>query len=77
MSAEGLNQRLNENAVTFLQQLFARLLKAELGSASVIPSVYRDHFLRIRILDSGALHISSKLVQKGYQPQRCVAFFIS
>lgn len=57
MSAEGLNQRLNEQAVTFLQQLFARLLKAELGSSSAIPNEYRDHFLRIRILDSN--HIPS------------------
>jgi hypothetical protein len=37
MSTEGLNQRLNEQALTFLHQLFARLLKAELGSSSAIP----------------------------------------
>jgi hypothetical protein len=61
MSAEGLNQRLNENAVTFLQQLFARLLKAELGSSSSIPSEYRDHFLRIRILDSTAFQVPDSL----------------
>jgi hypothetical protein len=52
MSPEGLNQRLNESAVTFLQQLFVRLLKAELSLSSAIPNEYRDHFLRIRILDS-------------------------
>jgi hypothetical protein len=57
ISTEGLNQRLNEQAVTFLQQLFAHLLKAELGSSSAIPSEYRDHFLRIRILDSTTFQI--------------------
>ncbi len=63
MSAEGLNQRLNENAVTFLRQLFARLLKAELGSSSVIPSAYHDHFLRIRILDSTTFQVPNSLAE--------------
>jgi hypothetical protein len=63
MSAEGLNQRLNENAVTFLQQLFARLLQAELGSSSIIPSTYRDYFLRIRILDSTTFQVPDSLTE--------------
>jgi hypothetical protein len=63
MSAEELNQRLNEHAVTFLQQLFARLLKAELGSSSSIPSNYRDHFLRIRILDSTTFQVPDSLTE--------------
>jgi hypothetical protein len=63
MSAEGLNQRLNEHALTFLQQLFARLLKAELGSSSSIPSNYRDHFLRIRILDSTTFQVPDSLIE--------------
>ncbi|WP_028777279.1 IS4 family transposase [Shimazuella kribbensis] len=63
ISAEGLNQRLNENAVTFLQELFARLLKAELDTASAIPSAYRDHFLRIRILDSTTFQVPDSLAE--------------
>mgnify|MGYP003945775923 CR=1 FL=1 len=61
MSPEGLNQRLNEKAVIFLQQLFARLLKAEVGSS--IPSAYRDHFLRIRILDSTTFQVPDSLTE--------------
>jgi hypothetical protein len=63
MSAEGLNQRLNEHAITFLRQLFARLLKAELSSSSTIPSEYRDHFLRIRILDSTTFQVPDSLTE--------------
>ena len=63
MSAEGLNQRMNKQAVTFLQQLFARLLKAELGLSSRIPSEYRDHFLRIRILDSNPFQVPNSLAE--------------
>ncbi len=63
MSPEGLNQRLNENAVTFLQQLFVRLLKAEVGSSSAIPSEYSDHFLRIRILDSTTFQVPDSLTE--------------
>jgi hypothetical protein len=44
MNPEGLKQRLNEKAAAFLQQLFARLLKAELGSASAVPNEIPDHF---------------------------------
>jgi hypothetical protein len=50
MNPEDLKQRLNEKAAAFLQQLFARLLIAELGSGSAVLNEYRDHFLRIRIL---------------------------
>jgi hypothetical protein len=63
MSTEGLNQRLNENAVAFLRELFARLLKAEIGSSSVIPSAYRNHFLRIRILDSTTFQVPDSLTE--------------
>jgi hypothetical protein len=63
MSAEGLNQRLNEQAVTFLQQLFARLLQAKVGSSSSLPSEYRDHFLRIRILDSTTFQVPDSLTE--------------
>ncbi|MXQ52728.1 hypothetical protein [Shimazuella alba] len=47
MSPEGLNQRLNEHADAFLWELFAHLLKAELDSASAIPSAYSDHFYEL------------------------------
>ncbi len=63
MSTEGLNQRLNGNAVTFLQELFANLLKAEMSSTSSIPSEYRNHFLRIRILDSTTFQVPDSLTE--------------
>jgi hypothetical protein len=63
MSAEGLNQRLNKQSVTFLQQLFARLLQAEIGSSSSLPSEYRDLFLRIRILDSTTFQVPDSLTE--------------
>ncbi len=63
MSPEGLKQRLNEKAVVFLQQLFARLLKAGLGLSSAIPSEYRDHFLRIRILHSTTFQVPDSLTE--------------
>ncbi|MCQ6562198.1 IS4 family transposase [Paenibacillus mendelii] len=63
MSPEGLNQRLNEKAVAFLRELFARLLKIELGSSSSIPSVYQNHFLRIRILDSTTFQVPDSLTE--------------
>jgi hypothetical protein len=63
MSAEGLNQRLNEHAVTFLQQLFARLLKAEVSASCTIPSEYSDHFLRVRILDLTTFQVPDSLAE--------------
>jgi hypothetical protein len=38
-------------------------LLVELGSASVIPSAYHDHFLRIRILDSTTFQIPDSLTE--------------
>jgi hypothetical protein len=76
MSSEGLNQRLNEKAVTFLQQLFARLLKAEVGSTSNLPSEYRDHFLRIRILDSTTFQVPDSLTEY-YQVQEDVDILLA
>ncbi|WP_028777532.1 IS4 family transposase [Shimazuella kribbensis] len=61
MSAEGLNQRLNEQAVSFLRRLFAQLLKAELSSSCVLPTKYQDVFTRIRILDSTSFQLPDSL----------------
>ena len=61
MSAEGLNQRLNEQAVFFLQRLFAQLLKAELNSSCALPTKYQDVFTRIRILDSTTFQVPDSL----------------
>jgi hypothetical protein len=63
MSAEGLNQRLNDNAVTFLRQLFAQLLKAELRSSRTLPTNYQDIFTRIRILDSTSFQVPDSLTE--------------
>ncbi len=63
MSPEGLNQCLNEKAVAFLRELFVCLLKAELDSSGVISRVHRDHFLRIRILDSTTFQVPDSLTE--------------
>jgi hypothetical protein len=52
MSTEGLNQRFNASAVTFLQKLFSTLLQEKLLSSSSLPCELGSHFHRIRILDS-------------------------
>lgn len=52
MSKEGLNQRFNASAVTFLQKLFSTLLQEKLLSSSSLPCELGSHFHRIRILDS-------------------------
>lgn len=52
MSTEGLNQRFNEPAVHFLQQLLAELMKQELITSDVLLHRYGSIFHRMRILDS-------------------------
>ena len=52
LSAEGLNQRFNPAAVTFLKSLFSNLLRDKIGQDSAILSQVGDSFGRIRLLDS-------------------------
>ncbi|MEE3950083.1 IS4 family transposase [Bacillus wiedmannii] len=57
ISPEGLNQRFNQAAVQFLQQLLAELLNQKLSSTKLISSPYISFFKRIRILDSTAFQL--------------------
>ncbi len=57
ISPEGLNQRFNQEAVHFLQQLLAKLLNQKLASSMPISSPYTSIFKRIRILDSTAFQL--------------------
>lgn len=52
LSTEGLNQRFNPAAVTFLKKLFAALLREKMGKNSGVVPETLSSFGRIRILDS-------------------------
>ncbi|MBE4941331.1 IS4 family transposase [Bacillus thuringiensis] len=57
ISPEGLNQRFNQEAVHFLQQILAKLLNQKLASSVSFSSPYTSAFKRIRILDSTAFQL--------------------
>ncbi|MBJ8154205.1 IS4 family transposase, partial [Bacillus cereus] len=57
ISPEGLNQRFNQEAVHFLQQILAKLLTQKLASSVSFSSPYTSAFKRIRILDSTAFQL--------------------
>ncbi|PES70209.1 IS4 family transposase, partial [Bacillus cereus] len=57
ISPEGLNQRFNQAAVHFLQQILAKLLNQKLVSSVSFSSPYTSVFKRIRILDSTAFQL--------------------
>ncbi|MCU4760374.1 MULTISPECIES: IS4 family transposase [unclassified Bacillus (in: firmicutes)] len=57
ISPEGLNQRFNQEAVHFLQQILAKLLNQKLASSVSFSSPYTSVFKRIRILDSTAFQL--------------------
>ncbi|MBE7128955.1 IS4 family transposase [Bacillus mycoides] len=59
ISPEELNQRFNQEAVHFLQQILAKLLNKKLASSVSFFSPYTSAFKRIRILDSTAFQFSS------------------
>ncbi|MXQ52264.1 IS4 family transposase [Shimazuella alba] len=61
MSPEGLNQRFNRSAVTFLQKLLVCFMKSKIHSSLAISSTYLKYFERIRILDSTIFQIPSSL----------------
>lgn len=52
LSTEGLNQRFNPAAVTFLKKVFSKLLRDKMGETSGVVSTTLSSFGRIRILDS-------------------------
>jgi hypothetical protein len=52
LSAEGLNQRFNDSAVTFLKRIFTDTLSKKLLDHSGFTHRFRHYFNRIRILDS-------------------------
>ncbi|QWI17614.1 IS4 family transposase [Bacillus wiedmannii] len=57
ISPEGLNQRFNQAAVHFLQQILAKLLNQKLAPSISFSSPYTSVFKRIRILDSTAFQL--------------------
>ncbi|SDZ04417.1 IS4 family transposase [Bacillus sp. 166amftsu] len=57
ISPEGLNQRFNQEAVHFLQQILAKLLNQKLASSVSFSSPYTSAFKRICILDSTAFQL--------------------
>ncbi len=52
LSSEGLNQRFNDSAVTFLKRIFTDTLSKKLLDHSGFTHKFRGYFNRIRILDS-------------------------
>lgn len=60
MSPEGLNQRLNSQAVQLLQQILANLIYQQFSSSSKIPILYTNYFRRNSIMDSTHFQIPDK-----------------
>ncbi|MFL0198585.1 IS4 family transposase [Clostridium sp. WILCCON 0269] len=58
VSSQALDQRLNEKAVKFLKEIFTRLLNSVPLTNSNIPTIWDEHFNRIRIVDSTAFQVS-------------------
>lgn len=61
LSPEGLNKRLNAEAVLFLQHIFFLLLQQKVCEQIQISNALLSHFQRIRILDATAFQIPSAL----------------
>jgi hypothetical protein len=57
ISSQALDQRLNNEAVEFLKEIFIRLLKNSNLNDSAIPSIFNEYFKRIRIVDSTAFQV--------------------
>ena len=57
ISNQALDQRLNERCVEFLKKIFENLLLQTITNNTCIPSVWDEHFKRIRILDSTAFQV--------------------
>ncbi|WP_432400426.1 IS4 family transposase [Wukongibacter sp. M2B1] len=66
VSTQAIDQRLNDKAVCFLQEIFTRLLNSASLSDSKIPSAWDEHFDRIRIVDSTAFQVP-KIYKNEYQ----------
>ncbi|KZL88532.1 IS4 family transposase [Clostridium magnum] len=57
ISNQALDQRLNEKCVEFLKKIFEKLLRQTITNNTCIPSIWDEHFNRIRILDSTAFQV--------------------
>lgn len=57
LTSEGLNQRFNEQAVSFLRKVFESLLHATLGKTLASVTKYAALFKQILVLDSTAFHL--------------------
>lgn len=57
ISNQALDERLNERCVEFLKNIFENLLSQTITNTTCIPSVWDEHFKRIRILDSTAFQV--------------------
>ena len=57
ISNQALDQRLNERCVEFLKKIFENLLLQTITNNTCVPSVWDEHFKRIRILDSTAFQV--------------------
>ncbi|MCH4201176.1 MAG: IS4 family transposase [Clostridium tyrobutyricum] len=57
ISNQALDQRLNEKCVEFLKKIFEKLLRQTITNNTRIPSIWDEHFNRIRILDSTAFQV--------------------
>jgi molecular chaperone GrpE (heat shock protein) len=60
ISSQALDQRLNEKCVVFLKIFFEKLLRETITNNTCIPSIWDEHFKRIRILDSTAFQVPEK-----------------
>ncbi|MBZ9626031.1 transposase [Clostridium sp. FP2] len=57
ISNQALDHRLNGKCVEFLKKIFENLLRQTISNNTCIPSVWHEHFKRIRILDSTAFQV--------------------
>ncbi|MFL0194991.1 transposase [Clostridium sp. WILCCON 0269] len=61
VSSQALDQHLNEKAVKFLKEIFTRLLNSVTLTNSNIPTIWDEHFSRIRIVDSTAFQVPTNI----------------
>ncbi|WP_010233436.1 hypothetical protein [Clostridium arbusti] len=57
ISNQALDQRLNERCVEFLKRIFEKLLRQTITNNTCVPSIWNEHFKRIRILDSTVFQV--------------------
>jgi hypothetical protein len=62
ISPEGLNQRFNSAAVSFLQRVLSDLLTQNMNVSGMLPHHYASCFERIRVLDSTTFQLPDDFV---------------